>query len=130
MADKISDEINNLSRMTIEGKIDWILQQPNAFNSVKWERSVDGKSYTTIVQKQPLQGNAVRTTAGVIQTTLNSFYFFTIIKNTPAPQDVLLQLNTQLEVQYKSALEELFNVALERAKASASEILNNLLKGL
>lgn len=131
---KVVEEINNLLQLTTNRKINWVMQQPNNPSALKWDRSVDNRNFTITIQKQAAPAApAVRNAYGAIvqpPQPQSFFYFFTIVKMTPIPQEILLQINSQIEPQYKTILENIYNQALESTKEASVRILSDLLKGL
>jgi hypothetical protein len=116
---KLISELNKILVLTKDNKIPWSLI-PNNPSGVTWDRVIQGKTLKTTIQGQNI-GNP---NPAVI------FYYFTIVRMLPTPQDVLLQINTQLEPIYKDVLKDLYAEALIKAKDAVANIVADLSKGL
>jgi hypothetical protein len=116
-ATQLTTEITNLIELTNKKKINWSIL-PNNPAYVKWDRNVDSKTYQISIQSQnpanPLQ----------------SILYFNMQKIMPQPQELILQINTGTEPQYKELLGELFSVASASAKNTSASLLESMLKGL
>lgn len=117
ISQEVLNEINHFVDLTNKGKIIWN-SVPNNVNAFKWERNVDNKNYHISIQIQNL-GNLTA-----------EFCFLTIVKVSPPPAEALLQINTQIDIEYKAILKNLFIAASGSAKNALSTILSNLTKGL
>lgn len=122
MEPTILEQLVNLRQATLQRKIDWIMTQPSNPNVIRWDRTIDGKTFSITIQKQPVPPQPGKPS--------DFFYFFTIIKANPLPASIMIQLNSQIEPQYKDALESLYLSALDSAKQKFGSIFNDLLKDL
>lgn len=128
----IIEQIAQFRELTLNGKIDWTLPQVSNPALIKWDRNVGGKIYAVTIQKQPLpaQPRPINPPPGTATPGVSYFYFLTIVRLTPQPQQVVMQLNSQIEAQYKDALESLYTAALDHSKQKLGSIFNDLLKDL
>jgi len=116
-SDKLNQELNSLIELTRNGKIPWSMQANNP-NFYKWDRTAAGKTYQVSIQSQ----NPGHPTA--------AFFFFSIIKTMPQPQEVILQINSQADPESKVVLNQLFTEAQNGARNQMSNLLTELMKGL
>ncbi len=124
-------QIGQFIQLTKDKKIIWSSQPNNPFFA-KWERTVDGKTITVTIQKMQLSASGTqRNTSGqIVAVGATYYYYLSIVKSNPQPVELLLQLNSQTESQYKDSLTSLFSVASDSAIQSSAELFKSLFEGL
>jgi len=111
----IIKELNELIEKSNRGDIPWTTMNANAN---RWISTIDSRTYTTTIQKQPIrQGNI----------TVNNFILTIQATN---PNEVILQLNTQIEITFKELLEKLFTSANLASKKNSADVLRKLMSNL
>jgi hypothetical protein len=117
ISQELVNEINHLIALTNDGKIVWTAI-PGSPNAYKWERSANGKNYQITIQIQNLNHPTAE------------FCFLTIVRLAPPPAEAVLQINTQIDIEYKAILKSLYTAVGVAAKNALSNILSDLTKGL
>lgn len=117
MESEIKMQVEKLLEKTKEGKVDW--KQINQ-NAIRWTRISNGISYIVTLQTS---------ITGIINSVSVKQFILTIQSNTG---EVILQLqsNQQINSEYFTLLQTLFELALKDTKAKSANILNNLLDDL
>ena len=116
-SEKLISELNSLIEQTKNKKISWSTQSNNP-NGFIWDREIDGINYRVSIQ-------GVNT-----QNLAGSFYMFNIFKQEPTYMNPVLQINTQVEPDYKTILIALYIEALKSSQESSANLLSGILKGL
>ncbi len=110
MQEKIKKQIEGFISRTKEHKIDWITINAKAYRFVK---SVEGRNFTVTVQEHAT-------------TPVN--YILTV--QTTNPNEVLLQIQTHQEKEYREIIKALFDGVIEANKGQNLREIDKLLDSL
>jgi len=122
--EKIIEQINKLIDRTKENKISW---KAVGTNLLRWVKNEEGRMFTVTLQVQQLPVR-IGIPGTPIVNNLTSNYFFTIQGTNP--NEVILQVNSNLNQEFKEPLESLFTEAMKLSRDSSAEVIDKLLKDL
>ncbi len=113
--ESIEPQLKKFISKTTEGKIDWVLINPNA---VRWVKTIGNRTTTSTLQAQ----------GGLPNNPASKNFVFTIQNNLPPT--VILQINTVSDGRYKELLSQLFEIAIQTSKNTSGKFLDDLLDSI
>ncbi len=118
MTNNIITQIEKLILKTTEGRIEW---KTVGANNLRWVKQDNTRLYTTTLQKQISNPS--------IPNQLSRVVYALTIQSTN-PNEIILQINTNIDNSTFEVMERLFIVALDYSRHNSANIIDKLLEDL